>query len=72
MMEEGVAYAGNDIRSVQLGNGQTANDCAALCKDDDDCKFWGLNFIHIICYLKTSDKGRRANDQEISGLKPCN
>ena len=69
MIEEGVAYAGNDIRGFQLGDHQTADDCAALCMDDDGCKFWSLNYN--ICYFKTSDAGRSVLDAEISGLKPC-
>ena len=72
MIEEGVAYAGNDIRGFQLDDHQTADDCAALCMDDDGCKFWSLTLLNNMCYFKTSDAGRSALDTEISGLKPCN
>ena len=75
MTEEGVAYEGNNIRDIKLGNGLaalTADSCAALCKDDDDCKFWRLSVQYKVCQLKTSDAGRKAYDSNISGLKPCN
>ena len=75
MVENGVAYPDYDIRSVKLGNGLaalTATDCAALCKDDDDCKFWILSMEHSQCNLKTSDKNRESRNTAISGLKPCN
>ena len=75
MIEEGVIYSGNKIRNVKLGKGLaalTADSCAALCKVDDDCKFWTLSFFSNSCGLKTSDAGREANDNYISGVKPCN
>ena len=75
MTEEKVYYKGNTIRSIKLGNGLdnlTADSCAALCKDDGDCKFWTLGVQMKACLLKTSDAGRNPHDKDISGLKPCN
>ena len=64
---------GHDIRNVKLGSDAlTGENCAALCKDDDDCKFWTLSFFSKSCGLKTSDAGRQLNDKYISGFKPCN
>ena len=73
MTEEGVGYAGNEFRKFVLDpTGQTEDDCAAKCKNDDGCKFWSFGLNQKICYLKTSDAGRIAKDMVISGLKPCN
>ena len=75
MTEEGVGYGGNNIRDIKLGEGLdalTADSCAALCRNDDDCKFWRLSFQNKACYFKTSDAGRKGVDKDISGLKPCN
>ena len=75
MIEEGVIYSGNKIHNVKLGKGLaalTADSCAALCKDDDDCKFWTLSSYWKGCFFKSSDAGRKGSNEMVSGIKPCN
>ena len=75
MTEEKTDYLGYNAGNAMLGDGLaalTAENCAALCKVDDDCKFWTLSAYWKGCFFKSSDAGRKGSNEMVSGIKPCN
>ena len=73
VVEAGIDYMGFDIGQNKTdGEEMTALECADICKEDSQCKFWTLEVEYTedsealshgagtnICKKKTSDAGRR-------------
>ena len=64
-----MGYAGNDINYID--NVASAEACGKLCQEDGQCLFWTYQTDSTVCNIKTSDSGRTAAADRISGQKPC-
>ena len=68
-IEKNVGYPGNDIRTIDdVGHWR---DCRLYCQGTTECKFWSMSLESNTCSLKTSDAGRKAQMEIISGTKDC-
>merc|ERR1712142_480429 len=74
-IEQGVDFWGNEVSNKDfqwIQNIPSAHACACACQQHHECKVftWAANIKQ--CYLKTSDKGRRAAASHLySGSKYC-
>ena len=60
-------YSGNDLKpGGDVRNLNTAAECCAACAGTEGCSFWTLQLPNT-CYLKSSDAGRHAYPNAISG-----
>ena len=67
--ETDVNFAGFGISDNKIPNVQSPDDCQIQCEKRLDCMFWTLS--QNICWLKSSDEGRRVQNGKISGPKSC-
>ena len=67
--EDNVGMPGNDIE----GNGdiKTKEDCCTSCKNKEGCTFFTYNKDQERCWLKSSDAGRKAAENRVSGSVDC-
>merc|ERR1712059_8912 len=65
-----VDYEGHDLTPVTKRTAKSPSECQAMCAKTDGCQFWTLN-TQEICWLKTSDAGRRKYWSVTSGKKIC-
>lgn len=67
--ETDVNFAGFGIPDNKIPNVQSPEDCQIQCEKRLDCMFWTIS--QNICWLKSSDEGRRVQKGKISGPKSC-
>ena len=67
--EDNVGMPGNDIE----GNSdiKTKEDCCTSCKNKEGCTFFTYNKDQERCWLKSSDAGRKAAENRVSGSVDC-
>ena len=68
--EPDVNFAGFGISDNKIPNIPSPEDCQLQCEKRTECRFWTLS--QNICWLKSSDEGRRVQNGKISGHKLCN
>ena len=69
--ETNIDFFGNDL--VQEGKEQiaSAEACRDECLDEENCTFFTYVKDNSECWLKTSDAGRRATPDHVSGKINC-
>ena len=67
--ETDVNFAGFGISENKIPNIQSPEDCQFQCEKRLECRFWTIS--QNICWLKSSDAGRRVENGKISGPKFC-
>ena len=67
--EEDLNYEGFGISDNKILNVQAKEDCQRICEKRFECKFWTLS--QNVCWLKSSDQGRKIQKGKISGPKFC-
>ena len=70
--DAGVMYGGHDVVPRVRHNATDAAQCCQLCRANTNCRFYSFNRGSIPhggenCWLKTSDAGRHASPNTISG-----
>jgi len=61
-------YMGNDLRSFNwLKSMGATSACCDACTREPQCSHWTYNFDKQVCFLKTSDEGRQAQNDTVSG-----
>jgi hypothetical protein len=76
-LQYGTNVLGNDISNTTRTVTDTAYGCQKLCDQEERCLFWTWSDASTeepyrrTCWLKTSDTGRRAQNQHVSGTKNC-
>ena len=67
--ETDVNFAGFGISDNKIPNIKFPEDCQSQCEKRLECRFWTIS--QNICWLKSSDDGRRVENGKISGPKFC-
>ena len=78
-LEDNIDLYGNDINSdptdENYGSGAgrraSSNECQQLCRLTKRCAFFTYKLSSRLCWLKTTDSGRRSQKGAISGPKVC-
>ena len=70
VIEDDTNYWGHDIAAGQL-TAESLEACAWLCQVEAACSFWTFESSAKLCFLKTSDVGRRTNNKYKSGTQAC-
>ena len=68
IIEKDVSYLGNDIKWEAVEDEQ---GCADLSASTSGGLFWTFITGSKLCYVKTSDSGRVANQNRVSGNRYC-
>ena len=76
IIEEGISYPGNDIDiggTGRYGSSKVENQeaCARLSLSTDGASFWTYHPGESLCFVKTSNSGRKPNPTAISGNSEC-
>ena len=69
-VEDDTDLAGHGVDDQDLPAGHP-DACAWLCKREAACNFWVFREQDKLCWLKTSDSGRKAAQGYIAGTKAC-
>ena len=68
-MEDKVDFIGYDLEEKK--DVKTKEDCCNVCARKEGCTFFSYKQHQEKCWLKTSDAGRKANDEAVSGSVDC-
>eukprot|EP00041_Stephanoeca_diplocostata_P008544 m.126498 g.126498 ORF g.126498 m.126498 type:complete len:494 (+) comp17375_c0_seq1:87-1568(+) len=73
--EENINYPGNDLKPVTPRNVSTIAECCELCQKTENCKVFTFvpkgdfpKYDYNICWLKTSNARRVADENRTSGI----
>ena len=69
--ENNIDFRFNDVRRGTVKGISSAEDCAKECRRNIRCKFFTYLKRSKVCWLKSSDSGRRPAGGHISGKKNC-
>ena len=76
VIEDQITYSGHNINIGGKGKAggsivENQEACAKLCFSTDRAKFWTFLPGDKLCWVKTSNKGRKSNPKTVSGNREC-
>ena len=73
LTEEKITYYGHNIKIGGKKGTKVENQeaCAKLCFSTDGAKHWTFLPADKLCWVKTSNKGRKRNPKTVSGNREC-
>ena len=76
VIENQITYSGHNIKIGGKGKAggsivENQEACAKLCFSTDRAKFWTFLPADKLCWVKTSNKGRKSNPKTVSGNREC-
>ena len=69
--ENNIDFKFNDVPKGTVRGITSAEDCEKQCRRKIRCKFFTYHKLFQVCWLKTSDSGRRKAGGHISGRMNC-
>ena len=76
VIEDKITYSGHNIKVGGKGKAggsivENQEACAKLCFSTDSAKYWTFLPADKLCWVKTSNKGRKPNSKAVSGNREC-
>ena len=76
VIEDKITYSGHNIKVGGKGKAggsivENQEACAKLCFSTDGAKYWTFLPADKLCWVKTSNKGRKQNPKTVSGNREC-
>ena len=76
VIEDKITYSGHNINVGGKGKAggsivENQEACAKLCFSTDGAKYWTFLPADKLCWVKTSNKGRKRNPKTVSGNREC-